>query len=187
MGRRWTVAGILLAIGAAVTSDSAMAQMGYGGYGGGSSMGNMGSQAQLDDYALALRDIHSGNYADAIPHLERALASRRHSAEIMSKLGFANQMAGNNQVAYAWLQKALTEDPDHKGAHENLGELDLVVHDRVSAQGQLAELVRLCPDSCDERDKLTKAIADYQSAHPAAAPSAPATPPAATASPSGTK
>src|SRR6185437_1937355 len=65
-----------------------------------------------------------------------------------------------------------------KGAHEYLGELYLQMYDPASAQKELATLASLCPDGCDERDTLAKAIAAYQppatGAAPAAAP-APAT------------
>jgi tetratricopeptide (TPR) repeat protein len=177
MKTRWMVAGVLFGMG--VAPAVALGGMGYGGYGGGG-MSNMGSAVQMDDYAVGMRDLHAEKYADAIPHLERALASRPHSADIMSKLGFANVKTANYQLAYGWLQKALSEDADHKDAHEYLGELYLIAGDPARAQAQLAELVRLCPNSCDERDMFTKEMADYQIAHPAAAAAtAPATPPAA--------
>jgi tetratricopeptide (TPR) repeat protein len=174
MGRR--IAGALLGLGLGLAPACAMAAMGYGGYGGGGG-NNMGSSMQLDDYMLALRDLHAEKYADAIPHLERALAARPDSADIMGKLGFANAKTGNYQLAYGWLKKALSKDPDNKIAHENLGELYLLANDQASALGQLAELARLCPDTCEERESLTKAVADYQAAHPATPSAAPAAPP----------
>ena len=155
---------------------------GSGGYGGSAGMGGT-SAMKLDDYSMALRNIHREKYADAIPFLERALEDRPHSADILNYLGYTNRMVGNYQLSLAWYRKALAEDPDHKGAHEYLGELYLNMHDLVSAQGQLAELARLCPDSCDERDTLTKSIADYVAANPAAAPSTASAPPASSATP----
>jgi predicted Zn-dependent protease len=97
----------------------------------------------------------------------------------MNYLGLAHRMLGNYPLALKWIQLALAQDPDHRKSHENLGELYLAMNDPASAQAQLAELVRLCPDSCDERDMLTRAIADSQ----ALRPSAPATPGASAASP----
>src|ERR1041384_6772489 len=35
-------------------------------------------------------------------------------------------------------------------------------HQLDQAKVQLAELTRLCPDSCDEKDVLTKSITDYE-------------------------
>jgi tetratricopeptide (TPR) repeat protein len=179
MERQLAFAGILFAIALGAAPCPALAQMGYGGYGGNTGGSRMTSPIPLDDYAQGMRAMHAQKFADAIPHLERASMTRPHNAEILCQLGIANVMVGNYQLAYGWLQKALAEDPDHKAAHETLGVVYLVGNDPAHAQDQLAELVRLCPDSCGERDRLAKVIADYVAAHPAAAPTAPAAPPAA--------
>ncbi|HEY1961326.1 MAG TPA: hypothetical protein VGG69_02820, partial [Rhizomicrobium sp.] len=63
-----------------------------------------------------------------------------------------------------------------------LGELYLKMNQLANANAQLAELTRLCPDSCEEKDVLTKAISDYRLA--AVAPSTPAAQAATTAPPS---
>jgi hypothetical protein len=58
------------------------------------------------------------------------------------------------------------------------------MNDLPSAQREMSLLASLCPDGCDERDALTKAIAAY--APPPAATPAPAaldTAPAATPAP----
>jgi tetratricopeptide (TPR) repeat protein len=178
MGKNQAVAAILFGIGLGLMPGYALAGMGYGGYGGSPGSSNMGSSMQLDDYFLGMRAMHAGKYAEAIPHLERAYMTRQHNAELLCQLGIANVMLGNYQLAYGWLQKALTEDPDHKAAHETLGVVYLVGNDPAHAQAQLAELVRLCPESCDERERLAKVIADYLAAHPAPAPMAPPAPPA---------
>lgn len=182
MGKTLGIFALVLGIGAAAP---ALAMGGGGGYGGGGGFSGGGSM-KFDDYTMAMRFIHREKYAEAIPYLERALSDRPHNADTMNYLGYTNRMVGNDPLSLAWYQKALTEDPDHKGAHEYLGELYLNMKDLASAQGQLAELVRLCPDSCDERDTLTKAIAAYQAANPAPAAAATTTsaPAAAAAAPS---
>jgi tetratricopeptide (TPR) repeat protein len=130
----------------------------------------------VDDYATGRRLVHFEKYAEAIPYLVRAHDERPHDADILAYLGYARHMTGDDDAALDSYQRALTEDPDHKLAHEYLGELYLGTHNPTSAQGQLAELVRLCPSSCDERDALTKAISAYRSATPAATTSAAAPP-----------
>ena len=125
-----------------------------------------------DDYSTAVRLIHREKYADAIPYLNRALADRPHSANTLSYLGYTHRMLGDYPGSLDFYQKALAIDPDHKGAHEYLGELYLMMHDSGSANTQLAELTRLCPDGCDEKDALTKSIADYQSKAAATSPAA---------------
>jgi tetratricopeptide (TPR) repeat protein len=149
---------------------------GMGGMGGGYG-GGMRSSAGFDDYANAVRLIHHEKYAEAVPLLNRALQERPGSADVLNYLGYTHRMLGDYQGSLDFYTRALARDPDHKGAHEYLGELYLKMNRLAEARGQLAELTRLCSDGCDEKDVLTKAIADYQLA--AAAPATPAAQPAA--------
>lgn len=170
---------IFLAASAALALACSSPLFAMGGGGGGGGMGGYGGMGGMsgsqDDYATAVRLIHHEQYADAIPYLNRALLDRPHSANTLNYLGFTHRMLGDLPGSLDFYQKALAIDPDHKGAHEYLGELYLMMHDSVSADAQLAELTRLCPSGCDEKDVLTKAIADYHtSAHAAAQASAPA-------------
>ncbi len=142
--------------------------MGGGGYGG-------SAEPTVDDYTMAVHLIHREKYAEAIPYLAAAAQQRPHSADVFNYLGYTHRMLGKYPASMAFYQKALEIDPDHKGAHEYLGELYLMLNDVPSANLQLAELTRLCPDSCDEKDVLTKAISDYQ-AKTSAAPAQAATP-----------
>lgn len=146
--------------GAAVYHNGVAANAGYG-------------DQQENDYANGRRLLHFGKYAEAIPFLKSAHMEQPHNADILAFLGYAHHMTGDDDLALDYYQVALTEDPDHRLAHEYLGELYLGKHFLSSAQEQLAQLTRLCASGCDERDGLTKAIATYQ----AAASNAPATPP----------
>jgi len=171
---------------------SALASMGggYGGGGGGYGGGNAGgfSNVGRDETETALRLIEKEDYAGAIPHLKRALMVMQGNADILNYLGFTERMVGNYPDSLDYYQRALARNPDHKGAHEYLGELYLAMHQPDQARGQLAELDRLCPDGCDEKTMLTAAIAKYVAANPAGAPvgqqpqtpGAPAPTPAAT-------
>ena len=158
-----------------------------GNYGSGSAPG-MGRNGNSMDMAKAreeleagLRDIQNGQYADALPHLRRALMAAPGNADILNYLGFASRMAGNYDDSLDYYQRALARNPDHKGAHEYLGELYLMLHKPDDAKQQLAELTRLCPDGCVEKDTLTQSIAKYEAAAATAPPAAPgAAPPAQT-------
>jgi tetratricopeptide (TPR) repeat protein len=155
----------------AIACSSPIFGMGGGGggmMGGGYGGGGHGMANTEDDYSTAVRLIHREKYADAIPYLNRSLAERPHSANTLSYLGYTHRMLGDYPGSLDYYQRALAIDPDHKGAHEYLGELYLMMHDSSSANAQLAELTRLCPDSCDEKDALTKALADYHASAQAA-------------------
>ncbi len=149
-----------------------------GGGGGGGYGGGMMITPTMSDYAQAVRLIKHEKYSDAIPHLLMALADKPGDADILNYLGYTKRMTGDFPASLDYYKRALAANPDHKGAHEYLGELYLQMYDPASAQKELATLASLCPDGCDERDTLAKAIAAYQppatGAAPAAAP-APAT------------
>ncbi|HSC18072.1 MAG TPA: tetratricopeptide repeat protein [Rhizomicrobium sp.] len=153
--------------------------MGMGGMSGGYAGGVRGSG--FDDYSTAVRLIHHEKYAEAVPYLNRALAERPASADVLNYLGYTHRMLGDYPGSLDFYTRALARDPDHKGAHEYLGELYLKMNQLANARSQLAELTRLCPDNCEERDVLTKAISDYQLA--AAAPATPAAVPASVSAP----
>ncbi len=170
----------LLALGG---SAFAMGGGGGGGYGG--NMGMMPS-ASFDDYATATRLIKHQEYASAIPHLEAALRQHPKNADILNYLGYTHRMVGVSETdaartkdfqdSLAFYQAALAIDPVHKGVHEYLGELFLQMNNLNAAHHEMNELVILCPDGCDERDALAKALAAYvPPADPAAATAAPQT------------
>ena len=154
---------------------------GMGGYSGGYG-GGLRSSAGFDDYATAVRLIKHEKYDEAVPYLNRALRERPDNADVLNYLGYTHRQLGDYTGSLDFYQRALARDPDHKGVHEYLGELYLKMNRLGDAQAQLAELTRLCADGCEEKDVLTKAIADYRLAAVApAAPAATATPAAASA------
>lgn len=165
-----------------LAASSALAMGGGGmGYGGG---GMMGTAATFDDYSVAMRLIHHQEYAQAIPHLDTALAQRPHDADILNYEGYTHRMVGDYASSLDYYKRALAIDPDHKGVHEYLGELYLQMNDQASAQKELQTLASLCPSGCDEKDALTKALAAY--APPASAAQNTASPAAPTAPATGT-
>ena len=83
-------------------------------------------------------------------------------ADVYNLLGFSLRKTGDYARALTFYKKALDFDADHKGAHEYLGELYVETGQLPKAQEQLAVLVRLCPQGCEEREDLDRAIAAAQ-------------------------
>ena len=108
--------------------------------------------------------IKKEKYKRAISKLEKAMRDEPDNADIYNYLGFAHRKSGNYEKSGTHYQKALSLDPNHKLALEYQGELFLTLNDLVSAQANLAQLANLCPQGCDERDDLAKAIARHQKA-----------------------
>jgi hypothetical protein len=165
----------------AIFSTTVLAMGGGGVSGGGGNGGGYGGSFSTgptySDYQIAVRLIRHEQFAEAIPHLQSALADKPHDADILNYLGYTKRMVGQYDASLDYYKRALAEDPNHKGVHEYLGELYLQMHDQPSAQKELDTLASLCPSGCDERDALTKALAAYTP--PSPSPSASATPPAA--------
>jgi tetratricopeptide (TPR) repeat protein len=161
---------------AANTPSFAQDQSGHDNGLGGSGMGGLGapmsqgSTFSEDPYRTAVRLIHHEKYAEAIPYIDQAAVDKPTSANVLSYAGYAHGKVGQYGMSLDYLQKALAYDPDHKAAHQYLGEDYLAMHNVTAANAQLAELARICPGSCDEKDALTKAIADYQSKTASAEP-----------------
>ena len=171
------------------TQVFAMGGGGGGGYGGMNAM----PSASFDDYATAKRLIKHQQYADAIPHLEKALAKHPHDADVFNYLGYTHRMVGVSEatpardndfkLSLAYYQQALAIDPNHKGVHEYLGELFLQMNDLNAAHREMNQLVILCPDGCEERDMLNTALAAYASTAAPVSAAAPATSDAPAAAP----
>lgn len=138
------------------------------------------SPIMRSDYETAKRLMRHQHYADAIPHLEFALADKPKDVHILNDLGYAKRMVGDYDSALDYYQRALAIDPNFTGAHQNLGEFYLAKNDLASAQKELATLATLCPSGCNERDALANAIKAYKPMAPPASDAA-AQPPAKSA------
>ncbi|UGY08894.1 tetratricopeptide repeat protein [Phyllobacterium pellucidum] len=102
--------------------------------------------------------IDAKDYAGALAEL-RDLAETDQQADVYNLLGFTLRKTGDFDTALTYYDKALQLEPDHKGAHEYLGELYVETGKMDKAQEQLASLTKLCPAGCEELDDLRNFIA----------------------------
>ena len=109
-------------------------------------------------YALASSDVAEGNYARALPGLRRIVAVQPGHADAWNLIGFASRKLGELDVSWKAYQTALSIAPDHRGAHEYLGEWYLQKNDLAGALGQYRRLARLCGGPCVEKSALERAI-----------------------------
>ena len=72
--------------------------------------------------------------------------------------GFSQRKLGDYENGLKNYLKALELDPNHKGAHEYLGQLYVETGKMEKAREHLVILERLCPKGCEERSDLSKAI-----------------------------
>jgi tetratricopeptide (TPR) repeat protein len=102
--------------------------------------------------------IKAKNYQAALMEL-KTLADTNMHADVYSLMGFSLRKTGDYSAALTYYKKALDFDANHKGAREYLGELYVETGDLPKAREQLAVLEKLCPQGCEEREDLEKAIA----------------------------
>jgi len=101
--------------------------------------------------------IDAKDYEGALAEL-RDLAEDHQQADVYNLLGFTLRKTGDFKTSLTYYTKALELQPDHKGAHEYLGELYVETGNMDKAKEQLATLKQLCPGGCEELEDLQKAI-----------------------------
>ena len=97
-------------------------------------------------------------YEDAITYLNRADSEDPNNADVHNLLGFSYRKLGKYETAYRHYQKALSIDPEHRGALEYLGELYVETGQLGKAKQQLARLDSACTLKCSEYKKLKQLI-----------------------------
>ena len=68
----------------------------------------------------------------------------------------------NMDLVFTHYNEALRIDPNHRGAHEYIGEAYLMVKNLAKAKEHLAALDRLCTFGCEEYTDLKKAVAEFE-------------------------
>lgn len=118
------------------------------------------------EYDNAVAEIKLGHYEVAISSLEAVIDRRPDDADAHNWLGYSLRKLKRYDVAEKHYLEALKLDPKHIGAHEYLGELYVETKRLDLAKQQLSALEKLCPNGCEEREDLERAIekgtASYQ-------------------------
>ena len=111
------------------------------------------------DLAAVRVKIKAKDWSGAVADLNGIIDKGVQHADVYNLLGFSLRNQGDTKTAQTYYMKALDFDPDHKGALEYQGELYVKIGDFAKARANLAKLVKLCPQGCEEREDLEKAIA----------------------------
>jgi tetratricopeptide (TPR) repeat protein len=111
------------------------------------------------DLAAVRATIKRGSYAEALAALNALVDKGVQHADVYNLMGFAHRKNGDLKQAATYYGKALDFDQNHKSALEYQGEMFLAMGEIARAQANLARLVAICPQGCEEREDLEKAIA----------------------------
>ena len=109
-------------------------------------------------YERAVKYLDKQDYAKANKALKAYTKSEPDDADGWNLYAYANRKMNKFEKAEMYYEKALNIDPDHKGALEYQGELYMQTNRLDLAQENLIKLVKLCPDSCYELQKLEEYI-----------------------------
>ena len=110
------------------------------------------------DLASVRAKIKAEDYKAAIAEMTPLLQTHQH-ADLYNLLAFSFRKSGDLKQAETFYGKALDFDANHKGALEYQGELFIMTKRMDKARANLAKLEKLCPQGCEEREDLAKAIA----------------------------
>jgi tetratricopeptide (TPR) repeat protein len=128
---------------------------------------NMGSddssESQDPNWVAGKKAVEAQDWKQATQLLSKAALTDPNNADIQNWLGYAQRKQGNLNAAFTAYNQALKLNPNHKGAHEYIGEAYLMAGDVAKAEKHLAELQRLCsPIPCEELKDLQRAIQEYK-------------------------
>ena len=114
---------------------------------------------EAPDLTAVRAKIKAKDFKSALVDLNGMVDKGVQHADVYNLLGFSLRKNGDYTKALTFYKKALDFDAEHKGAHEYLGELYVETGQLPKAREHLAVLERLCPQGCEEREDLAKAIA----------------------------
>jgi tetratricopeptide (TPR) repeat protein len=117
------------------------------------------------DYESGKKAIDAQNWKTAIDSFNRVAAREPNNADVQNYLGYVWRKSGDLDQAFKYYNEALRLDPDHRGAHEYIGEAYLMVNNLAKAEEHLARLNKLCFFPCSEYSDLKKAVEKYKSTH----------------------
>lgn len=115
------------------------------------------------DVVSGRKAVEAQDWKTAIDSFGRVAARDPRNADAQNLLGYSWRKSGNLDQAFKYYNEALRIDPDHKGAHEYIGEAYLMANNLPKAEEHLARLNKLCFFPCSEYTDLKKAVERYKS------------------------
>jgi Flp pilus assembly protein TadD len=113
------------------------------------------------DYKAGKKAIDAKNWKSAVDSFSRATRTFN-DPDVYNLLAYSQRQSGDLDSAFKNYNTALRLDPNHRGAHEYIGEAYLMKSDLANAEKHLQALDRLCHKTCDEYQDLAKAIATFK-------------------------
>jgi cytochrome c-type biogenesis protein CcmH/NrfG len=109
------------------------------------------------------------DWAGAQAILRQAVAREPGNAGLHNLYAYAMRKGPNPamDLVFRHYNEALRIDPQHRGAHEYIGEAYLMTGNVAKAKEHLAQLERLCKSGCEEQAALKREISLFERQHAA--------------------
>jgi len=114
--------------------------------------------------SVARTAIDAKDWNKALNELNLAAKEDPRNADVQNLLGYSYRKRSNPDLAKAFehYKEALRLNPNHKGAHEYIGEAYLMDKKPAEAQKHLVQLEAICGNkTSEEYADLAKSIAEY--------------------------
>ncbi len=112
-------------------------------------------KAQLDAVANLLEQK---DFTSAVRELKDLSRSYIGSADVWSLLGVASHKKGNFLGSMVAFEKSIKLNPDNRKTLSQQADLFLSMGDKQSARTNLDKLIKLCPNGCEQRDRIAAAL-----------------------------
>ncbi len=159
---------ILLAVALVVCTADATAAGGGGGGGGGSGGDEWGATdaASRDpDFKAGVAAWKAKQWPQVIERMSTVISHDARNADAWNYRAYAHRQLGEMQLSFSDYERALQIDPNHRAAHEYMGEAYLQVGDLAHAEQHLRLLDKLCWLPCEEYSELKEKVAAYKRDH----------------------
>ena len=121
--------------------------------------------AKVDRMAKARQAIAAGDWNLALRELQVAVRENPRDADVHNLLGYSYRKRANPDLAKSFehYEMALKIDPNHKGAHEYIGEAYLLQGKPAEAEMHLVKLEQICGGrACEEYQDLARSISEWK-------------------------
>ena len=122
------------------------------------------TKTENSNFSAGRQAIEAKDFKSAVKSLTIAVQENPKDADAHTMLGYSYRKLGTLDKSMEHYQMALKIDPDHRSAHEYLGELYLQMNQPANAENQLQVLKKACPffGKCVEYGDLKVAIENYK-------------------------
>ena len=118
------------------------------------------ANAENKDYAAGRSAVGRKDWPAAVASFTKVVATEPNNADAHNLLAYSNRWQGKFDEAFDHYQRALSIDPNHRGALEYQGVAFVKTGQIDKAEGNLARLEKIAGRNAEETRDLAKAIAE---------------------------